>query len=120
LLQIVQWLNTMRLGDGGFISTVDTIVAMEALVHYSYNSRIKDITDLYVEIDIPDSNMTETIPITGENIARMQRIDIPNVWGHLNIVANGAGKNKISFPRQSLRDVYKSTGYNPIKFKMLS
>ena len=31
-LQIVQWLNTMRLGDGGFISTVDTIVAMEALV----------------------------------------------------------------------------------------
>ncbi len=85
----------MRLGDGGFISTVDTIVAMEALVHYSYNSRIKDITDLYVEIDIPDSNMTHTIPITGENIARMQRIDIPNVWGHLNIVANGAGKTEI-------------------------
>ena len=23
--QIVQWLNTMRLGDGGFISTVDTV-----------------------------------------------------------------------------------------------
>ena len=87
----MEWLNTMRLGDGGFISTVDTIVAMEALVHYSYNSRIKDITDLYVEIDIPDSNITQTIPITGENIARMQRIDIPNVWGHLNIVANGAG-----------------------------
>ena len=86
----------MRLGDGGFISTVDTIVAMEALVHYSYNSRIKDITDLYVEIDIPDSNMTETIPITGENIARMHRIDIPNVWGHINIVANGAGNHFVS------------------------
>ena len=23
--QIVQWLNTMRLGDGGFISTIDTV-----------------------------------------------------------------------------------------------
>ena len=56
--KIVQWLNTMRLGDGGFISTVDTIVAMEALVTYSYNSRIKDITDLTVEVDIPDSNLT--------------------------------------------------------------
>jgi A-macroglobulin TED domain len=39
--QIVEWLNTMRMGNGGFISTVDTIVAMEALVRYSYNSRIK-------------------------------------------------------------------------------
>ena len=39
--KIVQWLNTMRLGDGGFISTVDTIVALHSLVVYSYHSRIK-------------------------------------------------------------------------------
>ncbi len=57
--KVVQWMNTMRLGDGGFISTVDTIVAMESLVRYSYNSRIKDITDLTVEVDIPDSNKTK-------------------------------------------------------------
>ncbi|TRY74425.1 hypothetical protein TCAL_00656 [Tigriopus californicus] len=90
--KIVQWLNTMRLGDGGFISTVDTIVAMEALVRYSYNSRIKDITDLQVEVDIPDSNMTHMFKIESENIAKMQRIDIPNVWGHINLVAHGAGQ----------------------------
>ena len=52
--RIVQWMNTMRLGDGGFISTVDTVVALESLVKYSYNSRIKDITDLDIEIDVPD------------------------------------------------------------------
>ena len=68
------------------------IVAMEALVRYSYNSRIKDITDLNVEIDIPDSNKTETFHITGENIATLQQIKIPNVWGHINIVATGAGQ----------------------------
>jgi len=91
--KIVQWMNTMRLGDGGFISTVDTIVAMEALVRYSYNSRIKDITDLSVEVDVPDSNLTHTFHITGEeNIAKLQRIDISNVWGHVNLVANGAGQ----------------------------
>ena len=39
--KIVQWLNSMRLNDGGFISTVDTIVASQALVLYSYHSRIK-------------------------------------------------------------------------------
>ena len=68
------------------------IVAMEALVRYSYNSRIKDITDLNVEIDIPDSNLTEIFHITGENIATLQSISIPNVWGHINIVATGAGQ----------------------------
>ena len=88
----MQWLNTMRLGDGGFISTVDTIVAMEALVTYSYNSRIKDLTDLTVEVDIPDSNLTHPFHITGQNIAKLQRIQIPNVWGHINLVANGAGQ----------------------------
>ena len=39
--QIVRWLNTMRLGSGGFISAIDTIAALQALVLYSYNSRIK-------------------------------------------------------------------------------
>ena len=31
----------MRLGDGGFVSTVDTIVALRALVTYSYHSRFE-------------------------------------------------------------------------------
>ena len=39
--QIVRWLNTMRLGSGGFISAIDTIAALQALVLYSYHSRIK-------------------------------------------------------------------------------
>ncbi len=37
----MEWLNSMRLGEGGFISTVDTVVALQALVAYSYHSRIK-------------------------------------------------------------------------------
>jgi hypothetical protein len=38
---MIKWLNTMRLGVGGFIGTVDTIVALEAVVRYSYNNNIK-------------------------------------------------------------------------------
>lgn len=91
--RIVQWMNTMRLGDGGFISTVDTVVALESLVKYSYNSRIKDITNLEVEVDVPDSNMTHTFHIVGDDqIAKLQRMDIPNVWGHVNLIAHGAGQ----------------------------
>lgn len=90
--QIVTWLNTMRLGVGGFISTVDTIVALEALVSYSYNNRIKDITNLNIELDIPDSNITETLRINGDRISGLQTVNIPNVWGHINFHATGAGQ----------------------------
>ena len=83
----------MRLGDGGFISTVDTVIALEALVTYSYNSRIKDITDLNVIVDVPDSNVTKDFHITGNTgIARTQKMDIKNVWGHINLQAFGAGQ----------------------------
>ena len=86
-------MNTMRLGDGGFISTVDTVIALEALVTYSYNSRIKDITNLNVIVDVPDSNVTTDFHITGNSdIARTQRMDIKNVWGHINLQAFGAGQ----------------------------
>ena len=90
--RIVEWLNTMRLGKGGFISTVDTIVCLEALVTYSYNSRIKDITNLQIDIGLPDSNLTHVLDIQGESISKLQQVVIPNVWGHVNFLARGAGQ----------------------------
>merc|ERR1719278_1656364 len=92
----------MRLGDGGFISTVDTIVAMEALGRYSYNSRIKDITDLNVEVDIPDSNITMNYYIDG-------KVQIPNVWGHIQFHATGAGQAVAQL------DISYGVDYEPFK-----
>ena len=83
----------MRLGNGGFISSVDTVVALKALVLYSYHSRIKDLTALSVDVDLPDSNLTETFHIRGDSdIARGRTVDLVNVWGHLNLFARGAGQ----------------------------
>ena len=90
--QIVTWMNTMRLGNGGFISTVDTVVALEALVTYSYNSRIKDITNLRIELNLPDSNITDVLNIDGKGISLLRQIDIPNVWGTMTLDAKGAGQ----------------------------
>ena len=90
--QVVTWMNTMRLGNGGFISTVDTVVALEALVTYSYNSRIKDITNLKIELELPDSNITEVLEIDGVGISLLRQIDLPNVWGTMTLDAKGAGQ----------------------------
>ena len=46
--QIVRWLNTMRHGDGGFISAPNTLAAMQALVLYSYHSRIQVFIAVYL------------------------------------------------------------------------
>jgi len=90
--QIVKWFNTMRLGVGGFISTVDTIVALEALVKYSYNNNIKDLTNMEVMVDLPDSNITEYFKINRNGISTGLTIGIPNVWGHVNLKAKGRGQ----------------------------
>ena len=61
--KIVQWLNSMRLNDGGFISTVDTVVASQALVQYSYHSRIKVRKTFFLELMqliVPHSNVART------------------------------------------------------------
>jgi len=109
--QIVDWLNTMRLGDGGFISTVDTIVATEALVRYSYNNRINDITELNVKVDIPDSNITRNVAVEGKSsrISKLRQIQIPNVWGHVNFHATGAGQAVAQL------DVNYGVDYEPFK-----
>ena len=82
----------MRLGVGGFISTVDTIVALEALVIYSYNNNIKDLTEMVVSVELPDSNITEQISISRNGISVDRTIDIPNVWGTVNLFAKGRGQ----------------------------
>ena len=102
----------MRMGDGGFISTVDTIVALEALVTYSYNNRINDITELNVEVELPDSNITENVAVTGKTalgISRLRTIPIPNVWGTMKFHATGAGQAVVQI------DVNYGVDYEPHK-----
>jgi len=65
---------------------------MEALVRYSYNSRIKDITNLNVKVEAPDSNRTGDFKISGKGISTLQTIELDNVWGHINFYATGAGQ----------------------------
>ena len=81
--RIVKWLNTMRLGVGGFISTVDTVVALKALVQYSYDNNFKDLTNMFVTVDLPDSNQTETYHILRTGVSN--HIGIPLDKGRVYI-----------------------------------
>ncbi|XP_053203111.1 CD109 antigen-like isoform X2 [Panonychus citri] len=90
--EIVEWLNTNRLYNGGWASTQDSIIALQALVEYSIQSRIRDITDIEVTIEAPSSpDFSERIEINSKNLARLQSFDIPRAYGPVIIRASGSG-----------------------------
>jgi len=80
------------LGVGGFISTVDTLVALEALVQYSYDNNFKDLTDMMVTVDLPDANQLETYHITRTGVSNHIDIPLEKVWGTVQYQAKGQGQ----------------------------
>ena len=90
--EIVEWLNTQRLYDSGWSTTEDTIVALEALIEYSINDRIRDVTDITVTIEAPTSyNFSRVLHIGEDKISKMQYVDIPNAFGAVTVKAQGSG-----------------------------
>lgn len=90
--EIVEWLNTQRLYDSGWSTTEDTIVALQALIEYSMNDRLRDVTDITITVEAPTSyNFSQVLHIGEEHISRMQTVDIPNAFGAVTIKAQGSG-----------------------------
>ncbi|XP_065338347.1 CD109 antigen [Cloeon dipterum] len=89
---IVKWLNSQRLFDGGWASTQDTAVAMEALIAYADSSRLRDVSTLTVTVEATSlPGKTKVLQVRTNNIADLQKIDIPEAWGTVKIQAKGAG-----------------------------
>ena len=74
---IVLWLNSQRLTDGGWASTQDSVWAFKALMEYTKNTRIRDVSSLTVTVEIAAHQaLSKVLHITKENIARLQTIEV--------------------------------------------
>ncbi|KAG8180373.1 hypothetical protein JTE90_025423 [Oedothorax gibbosus] len=90
--EIVQWLNTQRSTDSGWASTQDTIVAMQALIEYAVQSRMRDVMDVTVTVEVPHANgFTKHIQIDENNLSDLQGVEIPNAYGSVIVKAQGSG-----------------------------
>ncbi len=66
---------------------------MEALTEYAYRARLRDIAEMTVTIDPSASpDVQEVVHIDSSNLAVVHKIDVPNVWGHVNVIGRGAGQ----------------------------
>uniref|UniRef100_A0A0P4VGJ9 Putative alpha-macroglobulin n=2 Tax=Rhodnius TaxID=13248 RepID=A0A0P4VGJ9_9HEMI len=89
---IVKWLNAQRLTDGGWASTQDTAWAMKALTEYTNRNRLRDVSGLTVTVEATSlPGQTKILHVNPNNIAHLQKIEIPSAWGTVKVQAKGAG-----------------------------
>ena len=82
-----KWLSSRRNAYGGYGSTQDTVVALQALTEYSAGTR----ADVDLTINITGGSVDKQVRLTPENFDVLQVIEIP-VNEELEITATGEGE----------------------------
>ncbi len=82
-----KWLSSRRNAYGGYGSTQDTVVALQALTEYSTGTR----ADVDLTINVTGETVDEQVRLTPENFDVLQVIEIP-VNEELEITATGEGE----------------------------
>ncbi|KAG7167134.1 CD109 antigen-like 1 [Homarus americanus] len=90
---IMRWLNSVREHTHAFAASVDTVVAMRALAEYSYRARLRDVTNMRVNLEATSSpGDIHSIPITNHSVSALHTLQVPRPWGHVYMVAKGSGQ----------------------------
>jgi CD109 antigen len=82
-----KWLSSRRNAYGGYGSTQDTVVALQALTEYSTGTR----ADVDLAISITGDGIDEQVRLTADNFDVLQAIEIP-VNTEIEIAASGQGE----------------------------
>lgn len=108
--RIVQWLNSVRMTSSGFVSTFDTVIALQALTEYAFRSRILELTNVNILVTVPTSNEKKhRFHLGNSSTNKYNSIPINSVWGHVNIEARGSGLVLAQM------DVSYNVDYDPLK-----
>ena len=90
-----KWLVSQRNAYGGFGSTQDTVVTLQALTEYSTGTR----ADVDLTINIESSEFSKEIRITQENFDVLQIIEVP-INDQVEITAEGEGEAIVQVVRR--------------------
>ncbi|PVD21251.1 hypothetical protein C0Q70_19422 [Pomacea canaliculata] len=90
---LMRWLNTMRNTIGGFASTQDTLIAMEALYQFTQVDPNRNVFDLNVHLESTASpSWVRDYYLTKDDYTRLYVDSIPIVWGMVKVLAQGTGR----------------------------
>ncbi|XP_071477322.1 A.superbus venom factor 1-like [Diadema antillarum] len=90
--RIVRWLSNQGNYKGGFVSTQDTVVAMQALAEYSSNRPAEDRVRLTCGVQYKDRERTNRYTFSNDNARVQQEEDITRAIGEeLTLTGTGQG-----------------------------
>ncbi|XP_022108945.1 ophiophagus venom factor-like isoform X2 [Acanthaster planci] len=97
---IVKWLTNQENYHGGFVSSQDTVMALQALSVYAYRVQELDI-DFFCTVTCDESNYDETFRVNADNalVPQVGTINIPNNSGEINVfvTTEGTGIGQFKF-----------------------
>jgi len=82
-----QWLTSRRNAYGGFGSTQDTVIGIQALVEYQSGAR----ADVDLDITVTGDDFEQNVSITSDNFDVLQIVELP-VDGEYEVAVDGKGK----------------------------
>ena len=82
-----RWLVTQRNSSGGFGSTQDTVVGLQALIEFAVNARF----DVDMDVALSAGAWSETISVSASNADVVQIVEVPN-GDVLSAAADGSGE----------------------------
>ncbi|GIX92091.1 CD109 antigen [Caerostris darwini] len=90
--EIVRWLQAQRSTNHGWASTQDTLVALQSLMEYNIQSRLRDVMDVTVTVEVPSlPGYSRQIHIDDVNFSEMHTVEIPRAFGTVVVKAQGSG-----------------------------
>ncbi|XP_076469788.1 CD109 antigen-like [Babylonia areolata] len=90
---LMRWLNTMRNSIGGFASTQDTLVAMDALSEFTQVDPNRNVFDLMVQLTATATpTWIHQYFLKKHDYTTLYRSSIPTVWGMVKVLAQGTGR----------------------------
>lgn len=107
-LRIATWLTQQRKYGGGFRSTQDTVVALEALSKFSIQNNDVEDLDLKVELCINDGQ-PQKLRLNKNNALTQEAVQIKEV-GKVSLNVNGRGRGTLSI-LQTYRSLRKEESH---------
>ncbi|KAH3873335.1 hypothetical protein DPMN_036568 [Dreissena polymorpha] len=87
-LQVLKWITAQRNAEGGFSSTQDTVVALQALAEMA---ALVFSESFNLNVNIVGTGVSETLSITSFNARVLQTRELPKDVGEVTITASGQG-----------------------------
>ncbi|XP_066468770.1 ovostatin-like [Tiliqua scincoides] len=98
IYQIISWLVKQQNPNGGFSSTQDTLVALQALAEYGVLTYVENAQNT-VKVSSGGS-FSKVFQVNRENSVLLQQADLPHIPGNYSVEVNGIGNVYIQIALQ--------------------